>query len=99
MFLAQTTKEALNNIKLANSMHAIKGAAASEWYLQQDVRLNYRVHAKIETATASGDCRVGRGAEALGARCAKKRRPRLGRGALQNFGGAEIQNQCSAYRY
>ena len=30
-------------------------------------------------------CRVGRGAGALGARGAKKRRPRLGRGALQNF--------------
>ena len=37
--------------------------------------------------------RVGRGAGALGARGTKKRRPRLGRGALQNFRGAEIQNQ------
>ena len=37
--------------------------------------------------------RVGRGAGALGARGAKKHRPRLGRGALQNFGGAEFQNQ------
>ena len=34
--------------------------------------------------------RVGRGAGVLGARGAKKRRPWLGRGALQNFGGAEI---------
>ena len=33
--------------------------------------------------------RVGRGAGALGARGAKKRRPLLGRGALQNFGGAK----------
>ena len=53
--IAQTTKEAQNNIKLANSMHAIKGAAASQCNLQQDVRLNYSVHAKIETATAIGD--------------------------------------------
>ena len=37
--------------------------------------------------------RVGRGAGALGARGAKKRRPRLGRGALQNFGGADFQNR------
>ena len=32
-------------------------------------------------------------AGALGARGAKKRRPLLGRGALQNFGGAEIQSR------
>ena len=42
--------------------------------------------------------RVGRGAGALGARGAKKRRPRLGRGALQNIGGAEIQNHFSRCR-
>ena len=36
--------------------------------------------------------RVGRGAGALGARGAKKWRPRLWRGALQNFGGTENQN-------
>ena len=42
--------------------------------------------------------RVGRGAGALGARGAKKRHPRLGRGALQKFGGAEIQNSHSASR-
>ena len=39
--------------------------------------------------------RVCRGAGALGARGAKMRRPLLGRGALQNFGGAEIQNAPS----
>ena len=43
--------------------------------------------------------RVGRGAGALGARGAKKRRPRLGRGALQNIGGADIQNQQGNCRY
>ena len=37
-------------------------------------------------------CRVGRGAGALRARGAKKLRPLLGRGGLQNVGGAEIQN-------
>ena len=42
--------------------------------------------------------RVGRGAGALGARGAKKRRPRQGRGALQNFGGAEIQNRFRGCR-
>ena len=48
---------------------------------------------------SSGVVRVGRGAGALGARGAKKRRPRLGRGALQNFGGADIQNRQGNYRY
>ena len=43
--------------------------------------------------------RVGRGAGALGARGAKRRRPRLERGALQNFGGAEIQNLHFTCRY
>ena len=40
--------------------------------------------------------RVGRGAGALGARGAEKRRPLLGRGALQTVGCAEIQNRHSA---
>ena len=47
----------------------------------------------------SAAARVGRGAGALGARGAKKRRPRLGRGALQNFGGADIQNRQCHCRY
>ena len=42
--------------------------------------------------------RVGRGAGVLGAWGAKKRRPLLGRGALQNFGGAEIQTQYCTCR-
>ena len=42
--------------------------------------------------------RVGRGAGALWVRGAKKRRPRLGRGALQNLGSAEIQNTPSRGR-
>ena len=42
-------------------------------------------------AAATRPSRVGRGAGALVRQ--KKRRPWLGRGALQNFGGAEIQNR------
>ena len=42
---------------------------------------------------------VGRGAWALGARGAKKLRPRLGRGALQKFWGAEVQNSIVSLRY
>ena len=40
----------------------------------------------------AGGVRVGRGAGALWARGAKKQRPWLGRGALQNFGGARFQD-------
>ena len=42
-------------------------------------------------AIGPGIGRVGGGAGALGARGAKKLRPQLGRGALQNFGGADSE--------
>ena len=75
-------------LRLAPPLSA--GTAGSQWF--ESTAAPPGLEQPLSARPAPHSPRVGRGAGALGARGAKKRRPRVGRGALRNFGGAESRN-------